>query len=87
MSDEKQVIVFESASGQELEMARALLERAGIPCAVRGGSASAYLETVMGSGGAGVQAVVVAPQDQEQALLALKRAWGSGTEGGEGEPT
>ena len=83
MPDEEYAAVFTSPDVHELGLAKRLLDEAGIANAISGGSASAFLGAFLGSGGTGVQSLVVPKSEEERALDVLEAAFG----GGEGEST
>jgi hypothetical protein len=77
----KLVTVLSSADPIEIELARNVLDSAGLPCVVEGGRADAQIEAVVGSysGLAGAKAVRVREDDAGRASELLEQAFGDGT--------
>lgn len=75
-----EVTVFETVNPIELGMVRNLLETAGIPHVVHGGSASSLLGAHMGAAFGGLQRVAVRKADEERAFDLLDQALGEGAD-------
>jgi hypothetical protein len=79
---EEPVVVFESASPVEIDMAQQILAAAGIPHATSELSTSA-MQALGGESFAGVRVVQVPGEFADAALAALEAAWGKSEESGE----
>jgi hypothetical protein len=76
----KLVTVLTSADPIEIGLAKEVLDAAGLPCVVEGGSASSFMEAQYGAGFAGSKEVRVREDDAARATALLEEAFGDGTE-------
>jgi hypothetical protein len=76
----KFVTVLTSGDPIEIGMAKDVLDSAGLPCVVEGGSASSFMEAQYGSGLAGAKALRVREGDAVCAKELLEQAFGDVTD-------
>lgn len=76
-SQPSEVVIFESAVLTEFQLARNLVEQAGIPCRVTSGGAAALLGAVLGPQFSGFHELLVPADCAERAQQLLEDAWKS----------